>query len=121
MEKDLRSPIVEKTLYNKLSSLETEEVDDMERFRKKLNVLEIKIDDIYNHLLSSKTINPRKGLIDKLNLVSIALLAVGLVVLVIGYVGTDSAMTVASAGISACGLALMFISVYLQSSRKAQE
>ena len=111
---------VEKALYTRLSSLDNEDVDEMERFRKKLNVIEVKIDDIYSHLLSSKTINPREGLIDKLNLVSMALLTIGLVALTLGLLISDVTVTAISAGISICGLVLMYISLYLHSSRKAK-
>lgn len=122
MEKsDPRSQIVEKNLFTKLSSLGNEEVDEMERLRKKFNVMEVKIDDIYNHLLASRTIDPRKGLIDKLNIVSAALLAVGLLLLLIGLMLPEDAMAYASVGISAGGLVLLFASIYLQSSRKAKE
>lgn len=121
MERNERSgQIAEKSLYTKLSSLENEEVGEIERFRKKLNVIEVKIDDIYSHLMSNQTIDPSKNLVSKLNILAAALLTVGLVVLLIGYLGTDSMMTAASAGISICGLIVMYASVYLQSSSRAK-
>ena len=122
MEKnDSRNPSVEKNLFTKLSSLGNEEVDEMERFRRKFIVMEVKVDDIYNHLLSSKTIDPRKNLIDKLNILSIALLITGLLILLIGLMLPDDAMTFASIGISAFGIVLIGASIYLQSSSKAKD
>lgn len=116
----LSNQIVEKTLYNKLSSMENEDVGEIERLRKKMNVIEVKIDDIYHHLLSSKTINPKEGLVNLLNIVSAMLLTVGLLILLIGYFGADDLMMLASAGISLAGLISMYISIILQSSRKAK-
>lgn len=118
---DPRSQIVEKNIFTKLSSLGNEEVDEMERLRKKFNVMEVKIDDIYNHLLSSRTIDPKKGVIDKLNLVSAALLTVGLPLLLVGLILPEDAMAFASVGVLAAGLAIMYMSLYLQSSIKAKD
>lgn len=121
MERDeARGQIVEKNLYTRLSSLGTDDVDEMERLRKVLNVIEVKIDDIYNHLLSTRTTDPRKTTVDKLNLVSVTLLTVALAVLLVGVILPDNSMAAASAGISLAGLVLMFISLYHQSSRKAK-
>jgi hypothetical protein len=116
-----RSPTVEKDLFTKLTSLGNEEIDEMERLRKKFNVMEVKIDDIYRHLLSSRTTDPRKGLIDKINLVSAALLTVGLIMLLIGLMLPEDALSFASVGISAAGLALMYTSIRMQSSRKEKD
>jgi len=122
MEKnDPRTPSVEKNLFTKLSSLGNEEVDEMERLRRKFIVMEVKIDEIYNHLLSTKTIDPRKNLIDKLNILSIALLTTGLLIPLIGLMLPDDSMTFASVGISASGIVLIGASIYLQSSSKAKD
>lgn len=107
-------------IYAKLISLGNEEVDELDRLRKKVNVMEVKIDDIYNHLLSSKIVDPRKSVADKLNLLAVALLAVGLAILTIGIIMTDNTMLGASAGISVVGLLSLCISIYYQSSRRAK-
>jgi len=107
-------------LYAKLVSLGNEEVDELDRLRKTVNVMEVKIDDIYNHLLSSKVIDPRKTIADKLNLLAVALLTVGLVILSIGIILPDDSMLGASAGISVVGLLSLYISIYFQSSRRAK-
>lgn len=117
---DSHGPTVEKALYTKLSSLDGEDVSEIERFRKKLNVIEVKIDNIYNHLLASNTVDPKEALIDKLNVLAAALLTIGLALLSLGILLPEDLMVGASAGISLCGLLVIYISLYLQSSRKAK-
>jgi uncharacterized membrane protein len=113
--------IAEKNLYTKLSSLENEEVSEIERLRKKLNVIEVKIDDIYNHLLSNKTVDPKRSLVSQLNIVAAVLLTVSLIVLLVGYIGADDLMTVISALLLIVGLILFYLSIMIQSSHKAKE
>ena len=118
---DPRNPMVEKALFTKLSSLGNEEVDEIERLRKKFNVMEVKIDEIYNYLLASSITDPKEKLIDKINLVSAALLSVGLLLLLVGLLLPMYAMAFVSVAIIAVGLVLLFASIYLQSSRKGKE
>jgi len=125
MEKnDLRSQIGEKNIFAKLSSLGNEEVDEMERLRKKINVMEVKIDDIYKHLLASRTIDPRKYLVDKLNLVSVSLLTVGILIFAVASIvlsPVDGTILLASIGIAVIGLVILYTSMYLQISRKEKD
>ena len=116
---DISTHVAEKSLYTRLTSLDNEEVGEIERLRKKLNVIEVKIDDIYSHLLSMRTIDPRKSLAIKLNLIAAVLLTVSFIILLVGYIGGDDLMTIVSASLLIIGLIMVYLSIMIQSSHKA--
>lgn len=116
---EISTQVAEKSLYTRLTSLENEEVSEIERLRKKLNVIEVKIDDIYSHLLSTKTIDPRKSLAIKLNIIAAVLMTVSFVILLVGYIGEDDLMTIVSASLLIVGLIMVYLSIMIQSSHKA--
>lgn len=121
MERKESGQMGEKNLFTKLSSLGAEENDEMERLRKKFNVMEVKVDEIYNHLLASETVNPRKNTANKISIAATAILAIGVAVLAFGLAGTDNNVMMVSLGISVCGILALFISLMLGSSKSTEK
>jgi len=121
MERKESGQTGEQNLFAKLSSLGADENAEMERLRKKFNVMEVKVDEIYNYLLVSETINPRKNTASKIGIAAAAILAIGAAVLAFGLAGADNNVMVASLGISVVGIVALFISLMLGSSKSTQK
>jgi hypothetical protein len=121
MERKESGQTGEKNLFTKLSSLSANENDEIERLRKKFNVMEVKVDEVYNYLLASETINPRKNTASKIGIAAAAILAIGTAVLAFGLAGTDNNVMAVSLGISVCGIVALFISLMLGSSKSKQK
>jgi hypothetical protein len=121
MERNESGQTGEQSLFTKLSSLGADEIAEIERLRKKFNVMEVKVDEIYNHLLANQTVNPRKNTASKIGIAAAAILAIGAAVLAFGLVGTYNDVMAVSLGISVCGIVALFISLMLGSSKDAQK